>query len=65
MLEALLMAYQQAFGERFPLAKCEGMMEIDVINTIYYCVQEGVPFEEGMHYDERVVGSPGDKKHKA
>lgn len=64
MLEALLMAYHQQFGERFPLAKCAGMMEIDLINTLYYCVQENIPFEEGMYYEERVTGSPGDPKGK-
>ena len=62
MLETLLFAYEDNFGEPFPLKKCEGMIEIDLINIIYYCIQEHEPYKEGMSVVSRVFGAPGQKK---
>jgi len=61
MLETLLFAYADQFGEDFPLKSCEGMREIDLINLLYYCVQENEAYRPGMNYEERVFGGPGQR----
>lgn len=59
MLEVLLMAYKDQMGEDFPLKSCEGMAEIDVINILYYCVQQNILYEEGMAVVARIDEAPG------
>ena len=59
MLETLLFAYEGQLGEPFPLAYCEGMAEIDVINILYYCVQQNVPYEPGMQIVAKITDAPG------
>ncbi|MDO4616188.1 MAG: hypothetical protein Q4B03_01865 [Lachnospiraceae bacterium] len=44
MLEALLFTYYNQFGEEFPLDKCAGLPEIDVINLVYECLESNQPY---------------------
>lgn len=44
MLEMLMMTYLGQFGEEFPLEKCAGLSEIDVINIVYNCLESNQPF---------------------
>ena len=46
MLEVLLMQYEDQFGVAFPLKNYVGYREIDLINIIYYCVQNNILCEE-------------------
>ena len=39
MLEMLLMQYEFQFGTPFPLAEYADRTEIELINILYYCVQ--------------------------
>ncbi len=60
MLEALLFTYREQFGEDFPLGKCEGMSEIDVINLVYDCLESNRPFDGNTTVKEnRFPYAPG------
>lgn len=60
MLETLLFTYLGQFGEEFPLAKCAGMAEIDVINIIYNCLDSNKPFDGDLTVPEnRFPYAPG------
>ena len=55
------MTYENQFGEPFPLGDFTQSTEIDLINLLYYCLQENQPYRDGMHVQNRVFGAPGQK----
>ncbi|MDO4490871.1 MAG: hypothetical protein Q4B85_07395 [Lachnospiraceae bacterium] len=60
MLEMLLITYRDQFGVEFPLEKCEGMSEIDVINLVYNCLDSNKPFDGNTEVKEnRFPYAPG------
>lgn len=59
MLEVLLMQYRDIFGVDFPLADFEGTSEIEVINIIYDCVHNNVPYSEDMEIKTKIMDAPG------
>lgn len=58
MLEVLLMQYRDIFGVDFPLIDFEGKSEIEVINTIYECVHNNLPYKEGMKVNTNIIDAP-------
>ncbi len=60
MLEALLFTYYNQFGEEFPLSRCEGLSEIDVINLVYECLETNKPYDGKTEVKEnRFPYAPG------
>ena len=59
MLEMLLMQYKDMFGEDFPIAKFEGVPEIDVINIIYDCTIVNKPYDPNRPIKNRITNAPG------
>jgi hypothetical protein len=61
MLEVLLRQYEDQFGVPFPLMDFAEHPEIEVINILYDCVQEGKPYEDGMkpHGNRFGTDAPG------
>ncbi|MCQ2501584.1 MAG: hypothetical protein MJ117_09605 [Lachnospiraceae bacterium] len=60
MLEMLLFTYREQFGEEFPLERCEGLSEIDVINIVYGCLESNKPFDGNTTVTEnRFPYAPG------
>ncbi len=60
MLEMLLITYRDQFGEEFPLEKCAGLPEIDVINLVYDCLDSNRPFDGNTTVKEnRFPYAPG------
>lgn len=58
MLEMLLREYENAFGKPFPLPDFEGHPEIDVINLVYACLEEGHPYVPGMKVKNQFPDAP-------
>ena len=58
MLEMLLIQYKEMFGEDFPLAQFAGTPEIDVINIVYDCVVNNLPYDPHRKVKDRVTGAP-------
>lgn len=58
MLELMLAQYEDAFGKVFPLGDFEGEPEIDVLNILYYCVQNKIEYVKDMDVPDVVTGVP-------
>ncbi len=61
MLEVLLFTYQNMFGEPFPLAQFAGHQEYEVINIVYDCVSNNLPYDPERKVTRTVTGAPGMK----
>lgn len=59
MLELLLMQYKDIFGEDFPLAQLEGRPEYEVINILYDCVSNNLPYDPDRKTELRITDAPG------
>ena len=59
MLELLLFTYQDMFGEEFPLRDVAGKPEYEVINILYDCVTNGLPYDPGRRVEFRIQDAPG------
>ena len=62
MLELLLLQYREIFGEDFPLAKFDGRQELEVINILYDCVQNNLPYDPERRITPKITEAPGVKK---
>jgi len=62
MLELLLFTYQDMFGEAFPLAEFAGKEEFEVINILYDCVSNNLPYDPNRKVEFRITDAPGMKK---
>ncbi len=61
MLELLLFTYKDMFGEDFPLALFAGKPEFEVINVLYDCVSNNLPYDPGREVEFRITDAPGMK----
>ncbi len=59
MLELLLFTYQDMFGEEFPLADFAGKPEFEVINILYDCVSNNLPYDPGRKVQFKITDAPG------
>lgn len=59
MLELLLLQYRELFGEDFPLLKFAGEQEIEVINILYDCVLNNLPYDPERRIVRRITEAPG------
>ena len=59
MLELLLAQYLDQFGEAFPLAQFAGKTEYDVINILYDCVYNNLPYSPDREVVYRIQDAPG------
>ena len=62
MLELLLLQYRELFDEDFPLAEFAGKQEIEVINILYDCVLNSLPYDPERKITPRITEAPGVKK---
>ncbi len=61
MLELLLFTYQDMFGEEFPLRDVAGKPEYEVINILYDCVMNQLPYDPDRRVEFRIQDAPGMK----
>ena len=61
MLELLLFTYRDMFGEDFPLAAVAGRPEYEVINILYDCVLNNLPYDPARKAELRITDAPGMK----
>ncbi len=59
MLELLLFTYRDLFGEEFPLADFAGKPEFEVINILYDCVLNHLPYDPERKAEYRILDAPG------
>ena len=59
MLEVLLFQYKDMFGVDFPLAEFAGRQEFEVINIIYDCVYNNLPYDPERKPEFRITDAPG------
>ena len=59
MLELLLFTYKDMFGEEFPLAALAGRAEYEVINILYDCVSNNLPYDPERKVEYRIQDAPG------
>ncbi len=62
MLELLLFTYRDMFGEDFPLAQFAGRAEYEVINILYDCVLNNLPYDPERKAELRITDAPGMKQ---
>ena len=62
MLELLLLQYKEIFGADFPLTEFDGRQELEVINILYDCVLNGLPYDPERKITPRITEAPGVKK---
>ena len=62
MLELLLFTYRDMFGEEFPLAEFAGEEEFKVINILYDCVLNNLPYDPNRKTEYRITNAPGMKQ---
>ncbi len=62
MLEMLLFQYKDMFGEEFPLAAFAGRQEFEVINILYDCVRNNLPYDPERKVEFRIQDAPGMKQ---
>ena len=62
MLELLLLQYKEIFGSDFPLAEFDGKQEIEVINILYDCVLNSLPYDPERKITPRITEAPGVRK---
>ena len=65
MLELLLFTYQDMFGAPFPLSEFAGKPEYEVINILYDCVLNNLPYDPGRRAEFRILDAPGMDRQKA
>ena len=61
MLELLLMQYKDMFGADFPLKDFAGRQEYEVINILYDCVLNNLPYDPARKVELRITDAPGMK----
>lgn len=59
MLELLLFTYKDMFGTDFPLADLAGRPEYEVINILYDCVSNNLPYDPDRSVEFRIQDAPG------
>ena len=59
MLELLLFTYQDMFGEAFPLSEVAGKAEYEVINILYDCVSNNLPYDPNRKAEMKIQDAPG------
>jgi hypothetical protein len=59
MLELLLFTYRDMFGADFPLADFAGKPEYEVINILYDCVSNALPYDPGRKVEFKITDAPG------
>ena len=59
MLELLLFTYKDMFGEDFPLAAFAGKPEFEVINILYDCVSNNLPYDPERKVEYKITDAPG------
>ena len=59
-----MMQYKDMFGEDFPLRRFTETREIDVINILYDCVLNNVPYDPGREVKARITDAPGLQKEE-
>ena len=62
MLELLLFTYKDMFGEDFPLALLAGRPEYEVINILYDCVSNNLPYDPERKVELKITDAPGMNK---
>ena len=62
MLELLLFTYRDMFGEDFPLALVAGRPEYEVINILYDCVSNNLPYDPARPVEMKITDAPGMNK---
>ena len=62
MLELLLMQYRALFEEDFPLREFAGEQECEVINILYDCVLNALPYSPERKIQRRIMDAPGMRK---
>ena len=62
MLELLHLQYKEIFGADYPLAEFDGRQELEVINILYDCVQNSLPYDPERSITPRITEAPGVKK---
>ena len=62
MLELLLLQYKEIFWADFPLAEFDGRQELEVINILYDCVLNSLPYDPERKITPRITEAPGVKK---
>ena len=61
MLELLLFTYRDMFGEDFPLTAVAGRPEYEVINILYDCVSNNLPYDPARKVELKITDAPGMK----
>ena len=61
MLELLLFTYRDMFGEAFPLTAVAGKPEYEVINILYDCVSNNLPYDPERKVERKITDAPGMK----
>ena len=61
MLELGLVTYHDMFGEDFLLAAVAGKPEYEVINILYDCVSNNLPYDPERKVELRITDAPGMK----
>ena len=59
MLELLLFTYKDMFGEEFPLSLFAGKPEFEVINILYDCVSNSLPYDPERKVEFKITDAPG------
>ena len=59
MLELLLFTYKDMFGEEFPLSLVAGRPEYEVINILYDCVSNNLPYDPARPVEMKITDAPG------
>ena len=62
MLELLLFQYKDQFGEDFPLKDFAGRPEYELINILYDCVLNNLPYDLNRKVEYRIQDAPGMNK---
>ncbi len=62
MLELLLFQYKDQFGEDFPLKDFAGRQEYELINILYDCVLNNLPYDPNRKVEFRIQDAPGMNK---
>ena len=53
------MTYKDMFGEDFPIADFAGTPEIDVLNILYDCVRNNLPYDPNRTIKAEITDAPG------
>ena len=59
MLELLLFTYRDMFGAEFPLGDFAGRPEYEVINILYDCVSNNLPYDPERKVEFKIQDAPG------